>query len=145
MKCPDVLVDFSALMTQLVHVEATLKYVCQELGENSPEISISLINSKFCFQESKRMRRSKGTEIESCYLLPLGKTSWPSKVDMTKEDKCTTMDIEMQPQRGPPIPKMSPKDCAHPDFIQRYITHLCPRKLEKGMCKNCKNSLKEKF
>ena len=91
------------------------------------------------------MRRSKGTEIESCYLLPLGKTSWPSKVDMTKEDKCTTMDIEMQPQRGPPIPKMSPKDCAHPDFIQRYITHLCPKKLEKGLCKCCKNSLKEKI
>ena len=66
------------------------------------------------------MRRSKGTEIESCYLLPLGKTSWPSKVDITKEDKATTMDIEMQSK--PQIPKMSPKDAtsSHPDFIQRY-------------------------
>ena len=70
------------------------------------------------------MRRSKGTEIESCYLLPLGKTSWPSKAEITKEDRATTMDIEMQPQRPPPIPKMSPKDYAsssHPDFIQRYV------------------------
>ena len=66
------------------------------------------------------MRRSKGTEIESCYLLPLGKTSWPSKVDVTKEDKTTTMEIEMQSK--PQIPKMSPKDAtsSHPDFIQRY-------------------------
>ena len=47
--------------------------------------------------------------------------------------------------KNTPIPKMSPKDYAHPDFIQRYITHLCPKKLEKGLSKCCKNYLKEKF
>ena len=92
------------------------------------------------------MRRSKGTEIESCYLLPLGKTSWPSKVDITKEDRATTMDIEMQakPPAPPlPIPKMmSPKDAgggtsaptAHPDFIQRYYYYVIQnhRKRDRG-------------
>ena len=54
------------------------------------------------------MRRSKATEMESCYLLPLGKTSWPPKVGIGKEDKATTMDIEMQPKPN----KMDPKE--HP-------------------------------
>ena len=68
-------------------------------------------NSTFVYsQESKRMKRSKGTEIEFSYLLPLGKTSWPSKVNTTKEDKATTMDLEMLPK----IAKMSPKEGSVP-------------------------------
>ena len=55
------------------------------------------------------MKCSKGTEIEFCYLLPMGKTSWPPKVSLTKEDKATTMDLEMQPK----VAKMSPKESLH--------------------------------
>ena len=61
------------------------------------------------------MRRSKGTEIESCYLLPLGKTSWPSKVGIGKEDKSTTMDTEMQPWKRPPH-KVSPSKTDLPRY-----------------------------
>ena len=63
------------------------------------------------FQESKRKRRSKGTDIESCYLLPVGKTSWSSTIkdNLSKEDKATTMDLEMQPK----VAKMSPKESQH--------------------------------
>ena len=67
----------------------------------------------FIFQESKRKRRSKGTDIESCYLLPVGKTSWSSSTNkdsnLSKEDKATTMDLEMQPK----VAKMSPKESQH--------------------------------
>ena len=54
------------------------------------------------------MKRSKGTEIEFGYLLPVGRTSWSSKVNLIKEDKATTMDLEMQPK----VAKMSPKALA---------------------------------
>ena len=37
------------------------------------------------------MKRSKGTEIEFGYLLPVGRTSWSSKVNLTKEDKGTSI------------------------------------------------------
>jgi hypothetical protein len=46
------------------------------------------------------MRRSKGTEIEACYLLPLGKTAWPNKKTIVKEDKSTTMDSEMHSRKA---------------------------------------------
>ena len=71
------------------------------------------LNIYFFFQESKRKRRSKGTDIESCYLLPVGKTSWSSSTNkdsnLSKEDKATTMDLEMQPK----VAKMSPKESQH--------------------------------
>ena len=75
-------------------------------------------NSTFVYsQESKRMKRSKGTEIEFSYLLPLGKTSWPSKVNTTKEDKATTMDLEMLPKMA----KMSPKEASVPCGAQSEL------------------------
>ena len=70
------------------------------------------------------MRRSKGTEIESSYLLPLGKTSWPSKTGITKEDKATTMDIEMHAttttRASFPSSSIMPKE-HQPDLVQRYV------------------------
>ena len=72
------------------------------------------------------MRRSKGTEIESSYLLPLGKTSWPSKTGITKEDKATTMDIEMHAtttttRASFPSSSIMPKEHQPDLLVQRYV------------------------
>ena len=70
------------------------------------------------------MRRSRGTEMEPCFLLPLGKTSWPSKAGLAHEDKATTMDIEMQPLRPPS--KVDPKDPQ-----QSSVTNLNPPEFQR--------------
>ena len=86
-------------------------YCCWNFRNVQGVKSYIATNNTFVYsQESKRMKRSKGTEIEFSYLLPLGKTSWPSKVNTTKEDKATTMDLEMLPK----IAKMSPKEGSVP-------------------------------
>ena len=46
------------------------------------------------FQESNRTKRSRGTETETCYMLPLGLSIWPEKRVVSKEDKVTTMETE---------------------------------------------------
>ena len=71
------------------------------------------------------MRRSRGTEMEPCFLLPLGKTSWPSKAGLAHEDRATTMDIEMQPPR-PLSSKVDQKDSQ-----QSSVTNLNPPEFQR--------------